>query len=78
MWHRGVFFRWNIYICFENRLILNSPKKYISASFLLVFEKCEVIVPLKLPLLGGEEIVPTTTGFESDKKISAVYTAENH
>ena len=44
---------WNICFCFENRLILKSPKIYVSVSLVLIFEKCSVIVSVKLPWFGG-------------------------
>ena len=60
------------YFWFENRSILKSAKIYISASFVLFFEKCLVIVSVKLPCLpwvGGRYIVPEIKGFEWGKKV---------
>ena len=37
-----------------NRLILKSPKIYITVSFVLIFEKCSAIVSLK-PWVGGDK-----------------------
>ena len=48
-----VFIWRNIYFCFENKLILKPPKIYISVSLVLIFEKCSVIVSVKLPWIGG-------------------------
>ena len=54
----------------EYMFLLKSPKIYIFVSFVLIFENCSVIVSIKLPWLGRRQIVPTTRGFESGKKIS--------
>ena len=36
-----------------------SPKIYIYVSFVLIFEKCSVIVSVKLPWFNGGKIIPT-------------------
>ena len=41
------------YFCFENRLILKSPKLCMSLSFVLIFKRCSVIVSVKLTWPGG-------------------------